>query len=105
MHLFDVPEGTPDSELPRPVLVVEVSDRTFRRDSGIKLRIYAEAGIPEYWIINLKERRIAVCRDPHNPTGTARGWAYRDIRHVMPGQSITPLSLPGETIAVDEMLP
>ena len=46
---------------PRPEdvgLVVEVADSTLSNDRGIKLEVYAQAGIPEYWIVNLSERQL-----------------------------------------------
>lgn len=48
-------------------LVVEVADASLVRDRSIKKRIYARAGIPVYWIINLPERRIEVYTDPAGP--------------------------------------
>jgi Uma2 family endonuclease len=47
--------------------VVEVADVTLRRDRSTKKRIYARAGIPVYWIVNLPERRIEVYSDPTGP--------------------------------------
>src|SRR5256885_13101232 len=38
LHVFDVPAGTAEKKLPKPFLVIEVSDKTYRKDSGIKLR-------------------------------------------------------------------
>lgn len=48
------------------VLVIEVSDATLQRDRTLKLRIYANARIPIYWIINLQERQIEVYTEPAN---------------------------------------
>ena len=45
-------------------LVIEVADTSLVRDRGIKLRSYARAGIPVYWIINLIERQVEVYVDP-----------------------------------------
>jgi Uma2 family endonuclease len=45
-------------------LIIEVADTTLSRDRGIKLRSYARAGIPVYWIINLVERRIEIYTTP-----------------------------------------
>jgi Uma2 family endonuclease len=42
------------------MLVVEVSDASLRRDRKVKKRIYARAGIPLYWIVNLVERCVEV---------------------------------------------
>lgn len=46
------------------VLVIEVSDATLRRDHTVKQRIYASAGIPVYWIINLIDSVIEVYTQP-----------------------------------------
>jgi len=53
---------------PRDVaLVVEVADASLARDRSIKKQVYARAGIPIYWIVNLQERRIEVYTDPSGP--------------------------------------
>jgi Uma2 family endonuclease len=39
-------------------MVIEVSESSLRIDQGAKLRAYARAGIPHYWIVNLVDRRI-----------------------------------------------
>src|SRR6266571_4461481 len=46
------------------VLLVEVSDSTLRTDLGRKARIYADAGISEYWVIDLNNRVLYVHRSP-----------------------------------------
>ncbi|MGK7394298.1 MAG: Uma2 family endonuclease [Candidatus Cyclobacteriaceae bacterium M3_2C_046] len=46
------------------LLVIEVSETTFAYDKEIKLPIYASAGIPEYWIINLEKTEIEVHKLP-----------------------------------------
>lgn len=45
-------------------MVVEVADATLQRDRRLKKCIYAMAGIPIYWIINLIEQQIEVYTDP-----------------------------------------
>lgn len=45
-------------------LVVEVADSSLSRDRGLKKRIYARAGIPVYWIVNLAERKIEIYSQP-----------------------------------------
>lgn len=44
------------------LLVVEVMDSTVAYDSGVKLRLYARAGIVEVWLVNVNTRRIEVHR-------------------------------------------
>lgn len=103
-HVFDVPVGTSDDQLPVPLLVIEVSDTSYARDSGPKLRMYARANIADYWIVNLDLRRVEVYRRPGNPTGKRLGWRYADTQVITPGQSISPLGRPALSLAVDQML-
>lgn len=49
-------------------LVVEVADTTLKRDRTLKKRLYAQAGIPVYWIVNLSERWLEVYTQPSAPT-------------------------------------
>lgn len=48
-------------------LVVEVADSSLDRDRGTKKRIYARAGVPVYWIINLVDSLCEVYTDPSGP--------------------------------------
>jgi Uma2 family endonuclease len=57
-------------------LVVEVADTTLERDRGVKRRVYARAGIPIYWIINLVESVIEVYQSPSG-TGEDADYAHR----------------------------
>lgn len=50
------------------VLLVEVSDATLQQDQTWKKRIYAQAGFPVYWIVNLSDRQIEVYAQPSGPS-------------------------------------
>lgn len=43
---------------------MEIADSTLERDRTYKKRIYARAGIPVYWIVNLVEQQIEVYTQP-----------------------------------------
>jgi Uma2 family endonuclease len=103
--LLPVPRGTPVHQWPKPILLIEVSDTTYRKDSGIKLRKYASHGVPDYWIENLKQDRIEVYRGPMNPTGKLRDCHYASVEHFFRGQSIPVASRPGVMLKVDALLP
>lgn len=47
-------------------LVVEIADSSLERDRTFKVRIYARAGIPVYWIVNLNEQQLEVYTEPVN---------------------------------------
>ena len=103
-HLFDVPVGTPREKLPLPILVIEVSDTTYRRDSGSKLRLYARTGVVDYWTVNLRENRVEVYRKPHNPTGKASDWRYASVNHLAIGEVVAMLKRPKVGFDVEAML-
>jgi Uma2 family endonuclease len=46
------------------LLLIEVSDTTFRQDKLIKAALYSEAGIPELWILDLNRSRVVVHTGP-----------------------------------------
>ncbi|MCO5169667.1 MAG: Uma2 family endonuclease [Planctomycetes bacterium] len=52
--------------------VIEVSDSSLQRDRTTKLRIYAAAGIRQYVIVNLVDRRVEVHEDPAPADGRFR---------------------------------
>jgi len=85
-------------------LLIEVADSSLLRDQRDKTRIYARAGIPIYWIINLVDRRIEV---HSQPSGAVDLPAYGASQNFNIGQDV-PLILDGQTIAnipVAELLP
>ena len=78
-------------------LVVEVAWSSLRRDRA-KAALYAAAGVPEYWIVDLDKRAVEVYTDPS-------GDRYRTMVTRGPGDSITAAALPNVKIAVDDVLP
>jgi len=85
-------------------LIIEVANSSLLRDQRDKTRIYARAGIPAYWIINLVDRRIEVYTQPSGPTAVP---AYGAFQTFQPGDSV-PLVLDGATVGsvpAAELLP
>ncbi len=75
-------------------LVIEVADSSLLRDQQDKTRIYARAGIPCYWIINLVDQRIEVYSQP---SASAPVPAYHSLQTYQPGDAV-PLVLDGNTV-------
>ncbi len=46
------------------LLIIEVADSSLEEDTGEKGVLYAEAGIREYWVVNLRDRNVEVRREP-----------------------------------------
>jgi Uma2 family endonuclease len=58
-------------------LVIEVSRTSLHRDLAIKARIYAQAQVADYWVVDIANRRAVVHRDPR-PHGYADVTRHRD---------------------------
>lgn len=69
------------------VLVVEVSNSSLPFDLDRKLRLYARAGVPEYWVIDLVNRCVHVHEDP-------LGDAFRRVTRIAPPGVLQPLRAP-----------
>jgi Uma2 family endonuclease len=85
------------------VLVVEVADTTAEFDRARKGPMYARAGIPEYWIVDLNLATVDVYRQPETlPDGRA---TYRTHLRVGRDGEVSPLAAPGSPIPVRYLLP
>jgi len=56
------------------LLLIEVADNTLAYDRDIKSIIYAESGVPEFWLVNLKERCIEAYWEP-----VGKAYKYRAL--------------------------
>jgi Uma2 family endonuclease len=84
-------------------LLMEVADSTLLYDRRWKLQLYAEARIPEYWIINVLDNCIEVYTDPKG--GKAAGYRRQKVYTM---EKSIPLVLDGRHIAdipVRDLLP
>lgn len=111
VRLTDYNEPEPDITLadltkfdgkrhPRPaetLLIVEVSDSTLKYDRDTKLALYAEAEIPEVWIVNLKNNIVEIHQKPS--VGI-----YQLAQIYKRGEIIKSATLPNLEIEVDKIL-
>jgi Uma2 family endonuclease len=79
-------------------LVVEVADTTLHFDTNDKRLLYAEARIPEYWVLDLNARELLVFRDPN-------GTDYNTRQVFGPADAVSPLAAPTATVQVADLLP
>ncbi|MEX1098428.1 MAG: Uma2 family endonuclease [Planctomycetales bacterium] len=116
LNLDDLSEPEPDvSVLPgkredfhdhptTALLVVEVADSSLAIDRNRKTKLYAAAGIPEYWIIDLVHDALEVFRKPQEDPSRPGKFLYAERSVLRPGEMISPLLEPAATIAVAEIL-
>ena len=79
------------------LLLVEVADTSQRYDRLVKIPLYARAGVPEVWIVDLAGGVIEVHRRP-------AGSAYAQVERVGPGSTVSPAAFPDIVLSVDAVL-
>ena len=79
------------------LLVIEVADTSADYDRSVKIPLYARAGIPEAWLVNLPADAIEVFREP-------RLGGYADVGTARRGATLAPLRLAEVTLRVDDIL-
>jgi Uma2 family endonuclease len=86
---------------PRPgevLLAIEVADTSLEYDRAVKVPLYARAGIPETWVLNVRDRALEVYREP-GPAGYARTATYQ------PNQRVAAVAFPDLVLRVVNLLP
>lgn len=98
--IMRLPNAGESVRAPHPqdiLLLIEVSDSTLSFDRDTKVPLYAQAGIPEVWLLDLPGDRLRVYREPSDGE-------YRSITVLARGESITLTAFPDITLTVDEIL-
>jgi Uma2 family endonuclease len=93
------PEGYPNDNpwASDVLLIVEVCDTSLARDRRVKVPLYAQAGIPEVWLIDVVKKLIYVNRE------LADG-RYRSVFTARPGGSLAPAAFPDRSLAVGDLI-
>lgn len=89
-----VPAGDHRERHPgQALLVIEVAESSLAKDRR-KSTIYAKAGVPEYWLVDVENRRVEVRTQPE-------GGAYLRQETIASGGELLSSSLPGLKVSVD----
>jgi Uma2 family endonuclease len=79
------------------LLLVEVSESSLAYDRSTKLALYAEAGVPEYWIVDCRAEAVEVHRTP-------QGGGYRDVTRLTgPQATLSPHAFPDVVLTLAEL--
>lgn len=94
-----VPITVARTEVPATAhLIIEVANSSLRKDRVLKARIYAAAEIPDYWVVNIRDRVVEAHAEP-TPEGYRQVTAYRS------GEHVRPRDFPDVEIAVSDLWP
>lgn len=91
----DYTESNPTAE--DILMLIEVAESSLSYDRATKMRLYAQVGVPDYWIVNLVDKQIEIHRDP-----TAEG--YKTIEIKRRGDAIQLVAFPDVTVSVSDIL-
>jgi Uma2 family endonuclease len=78
-------------------LVVEVADTSLAFDTTEKRLLYAQAGIADYWVVDINARQVLVYRDP-------QGGDYTQTRTYALNESIALLAVPTASVRVADLI-
>ena len=79
------------------LLVIEIADTTLAADRGVKIPLYARAGIAEAWLVNISEGKVEIYSDPS-------GGAYERTEVFGRGVEARSHTVEGLTLNVGELL-
>jgi Uma2 family endonuclease len=79
------------------LLVIEVADSTVESDRSYKMPLYAKAGIPEAWLVNLVEECVELYAEP-------LGEAYQTVRRFTRGEAVSAHSIENLSVGVSDIL-
>jgi Uma2 family endonuclease len=79
------------------LLIVEVADSSIEYDRVIKVPLYARAGIPEVWLVDLTKDTIELYAQP-------LGGAYQISQQATRGESLTSSGVPTLTLSAESIL-
>lgn len=112
IRLNDFSEPEPDLALLKPrddfysqshptaadvLLVIEVAETSVEYDRGVKIPLYAQAGIPEAWLVNLPKEIIEIYTQPKNGK-------YQKVQRLKRGKPLVSPTIAGLSLSVDDIL-
>ncbi|QDU63933.1 hypothetical protein Pan216_48140 [Planctomycetes bacterium Pan216] len=94
------------SKLPTTAhFVLEASASTLAYDRREKAGLYARAGIPDYWVLNLLDNKLEIHREPIADADHPFGHRYAKTTILEKKDLVAPLAAPETPIAVKDLLP
>ena len=93
----DIPYKEREPYAEDTVHLIEVTESSLAYDRTTKMRLYTEAGIPEYWVVDCVAESIEIYRTPH-------AGGYRDVSRVSGASAtVTLQAFPDVTLTLAEI--
>ena len=84
-------------------LIIEVADSSLKYDQEVKLSLYAEAGISDYWIFNLIVYHLECYSEPYQDLQGKFGYRHKSI--ILPNESVKLPSFPELILDLTKVFP
>ena len=84
-------------------LIIEVADSSLKYDQEVKLFLYSEAGISDYWIFNLMAYYLECYSDPYQDLQGKFGYRHKSI--ILPNESVKLPSFPELILDLTKVFP
>lgn len=84
-------------------LLIEIADSTLKYDREVKLPLYAEAGISDYWIFNLIKNHLEAYSEPYQELNGTFGYSVKHI--ILPNKSIALPCFPDLSLDLSKVFP
>ena len=85
------------------LLVIEIADSTLKYDQEVKVPLYAEAGIPDYWIFNLVKNHLEAYSEPYQELQGSFGYSVKRI--VLPNKALALPCFPDLSLDLSKVFP
>jgi Uma2 family endonuclease len=85
------------------LLVIEIADSTLKYDQEVKVPLYAEAGISDYWIFNLVKNHLEAYSEPYQELPGSFGYSVKRI--ILPNKEIALPCFPDLSLDLSKVFP
>ncbi|HAJ60644.1 MAG TPA: hypothetical protein DCP31_16390 [Cyanobacteria bacterium UBA8543] len=85
------------------LLVIEIADSTIKYDRKVKIPLYAESGISDYWIFNLVKNHLETYSEPYQELQGGFGYGLKHI--ILPDKAVSLPCFPDLSLDLSKVFP
>ena len=86
------------------LLTMQISTDTLASDLGVKAALYAQAQVPEYWVVDINARLLHVHRMPIASDSLPNGYGYQSVMRLTETDNVSSLAAPQSSISIADLL-
>ena len=102
--VFPRPRALPDAPYSGEHLIIEVANTSLAYDRHEKASLYAKSGVPEYWILNVRDRQLEIHLRPQPDRKAIFKFSYKVVSIHRPDDIVSPGCRPDVRLRVADLL-